>query len=282
MNRNLAKLAFAGVALAASAGSMADIVTASTGNGELTLYVRDFAGSSPNSRVYARGLGIQIDSVLSSAVAGGSFSGNVQNFAWSLPGPIAADANLTAFLAGGTPSSQYVWTVMAGDTSLDNDGLAGDYRFFTTIQTNYVTNPSSIPNGSALGSSWNGIDAFETAVNSALPNSPGSSTGVNGNWGQNGSVTGSSADTWFGAGTNNANALGSAARVYVVANASDAFSSERSRAFQAVDLRLTAAGTLESVTSSVVPLPPAIWLLGSALVGLTGVARRRNVVPAVA
>ena len=39
---------------------------------------------------------------------------------------------------------------------------------------------------------------------------------------------------------------------------------------------LDSGGTLSFGASTVIPLPPAVWLMGSALLGLVGVARRRN------
>jgi hypothetical protein len=44
-------------------------------------------------------------------------------------------------------------------------------------------------------------------------------------------------------------------------------------------VELTAAGlvlTPGSVTPPTVPLPPAVWLLGSGLLGLAGIARRKS------
>jgi hypothetical protein len=165
---------------------------------------------------------------------------------------------------------------MAGDT--DTDTTVGTQRFLTTTPNNVTSGPE---NG-VIGGLWTNLDAMVTGVNNILPGAPGSgdSTSSNGLWGQSGTNF-ANAGSWFGAGFNNINALGTAANLYVIANSSDE-SLDISRAYKAVfGLQLLADGTLKSVGSQV-PLPAGIWLLGSALAGLAGIGRRRALQTAAA
>ena len=106
------KLGLIGLALAASTAH-ADVALPGTGNGELTLFVRN----DTTGAVYARGLQINLDAVLSQSTINGPFTGDTAtgavqsiNYALSTIGP---DTNLQGFLNG---SDSFTWTIMAGDT----------------------------------------------------------------------------------------------------------------------------------------------------------------------
>ena len=111
--KTIAKLGLVGLALAASSAH-ADVFLPNTGNGELTLFVRnDVTGA-----VYARGLQIRLDSVLTQAQINAGYTGDtslgiVQQINYSL-GSVGPDANLAGFLA---TAGTFTWTIMAGDNS---------------------------------------------------------------------------------------------------------------------------------------------------------------------
>ena len=277
----LLKSALVGATLVAST-AFADVAPPNTGNGELVLFVRDV--NAPG-RVYARGLGVTIDSVLNPSVTSSAdptfdpTTGVVKDFTYSLPASIGPDGNLTSFLGGGAAGTTYVWTVLAADT-LDNSFIqdTGEYRFLSTSPLALKTNPGSVPTNNTIEGVWTNIDGMTQDLNNVLPNASGSSTASDGQWGQSGTVW-DGGGTWFGGGLVNENSLGSAANLYLVSNSSDN-SLHVARAYQStIQLRLTADGTLENVGSVVtppqVPLPAAVWLLGSALVGVAGIRRRR-------
>lgn len=246
---------------AAGLGAMtasADVVLPGSGNGELTLFVRN----DTTGAVYARGLGISVDSVLTqqqiqaSAAQPGATPKN-----YLLP-TIGPDAALSAFLNG---SDSFSWTVMAGDNT---GGIsAGDKRYLTTSQVD-LTNGTSVT-GTNLATSYNNLNQMLITLNGFMADTSGSSVSVNGQWRQTGATPGSAAGDWFGIGPNNVNSLGSAANFYMLSsNGTGA-----ARVFQFADVRLSANGTLFSVP---VPLPAAVWLLGSGLIGLAGIGRRRK------
>ena len=265
MEISLKKAAAIVLAGAAGLGAMtasADVVLPGSGNGELTLFVRN----DTTGAVYARGLGIQIDSVLTEAnIEGSPAQAGATPKVYLLPQTITPDANLQSFL---NSSDSFSWTVMAGD----NTGAigAGDKRYLTTTQVD-LTNGTSVT-GANLATSYNNLNQMLITLNGFLPDGASGSTASNGQWRQTGAVPGQAAGDWFGIGPNNVNALGSAANFYMLSsNGTGA-----ARVFEFADVRLTANGTLMSVATAPVPLPAAVWLLGSGLIGLAGIGRRRK------
>jgi len=266
---------FSAIAAVAVTGSFAhaDVVlsTAPTGS-ELVLFVRDVSlGASPD-RVYARGLGLTVDNVLTAAGAGGAYTGPGTDIGYTLP-TIGPDSNLSTFLGGG---SQFVWTIMAADTV---GSAAFSQRYVTTTQTDLAT--ATLPSNSAVRTVWSQISPLLTDLNGVLADASGSSTTTNGLWGQTGGAY-ENATSWFVGGVQNENALGQAANFYVLTNSSTS-NLASARVFAGLDVVLEANGTLHAVTPvGEVPLPPALLLLGSAFAGLAGVARRKRNDAAVA
>jgi hypothetical protein len=284
--RSLVKIAVAGALLASGATAYADVALPSSGNGELVLFVRDL---SNESRVYARGLGITIDQLLTAGqITGDPSKPNnadpVNNFAdtntltYTLGGNISADGNLSSFLSSTANTTNYAWTIMAGDTT-GGANLEGGRRYVYTSQVDFTTQVSTLTNGDLASGVYGNIEAMMSAVNGSLPDPAGSSTpaGADGWWGETGTSQ-VQAPNWFGAGPNNNNALGSAAHLYLAAGSGSPGAQALARLYKGVDFTLSLGGTLSSasVGGPQVPLPAAVWLLGSALVGLTGIARRRR------
>jgi hypothetical protein len=279
--KTLLKLTMVGAAFVAS-NAFADVVPATTGNGELMLFVRKEV--SPGAfQTYARGLQINIDSILSPGVASGSYAGPLQSLNYSLPvGGIGPDLNLTSFLSG---ASNVSWTVMGADTD-EYDPVADDFfttgsvRYLTTSPTSLTANPGVTPSNGQINGFWSNINTFTSTLNGALtgPEGNGSSVTNGGLWG---SAGGENATSWFGSGFNNVNALGAAANLYLFANSGPS-SLATTRSYQALGLQLLADGTLQTVGGTQVPLPAGLWLLGSGLVGLFGIGRRRNAAAAAA
>ena len=94
--KTVVAIAIAGVSGLGALNASADIVNTDTGNGELTLFVRN----ELTGAVYARGLQIQLDSILTeSAIQSGPYNAGVSNErTYVLPAPIGPDANLASFL----------------------------------------------------------------------------------------------------------------------------------------------------------------------------------------
>jgi hypothetical protein len=268
----IAKLGLIGLAIAASSAH-ADVFLPSTGNGELTLFVRnDVTGA-----VYARGLQTRIDSVLSQSAIAAGYTGDtsiglVQTIDYALP-TFGADANLASFLA---TAGTFTWTIMAGDNSGSNNATPDARRYLTTTTTTWdELNPNSVTNG-LLGGSWNNLQQTLITLNGVLDGTEGSgnSTASQGQWRQVGANPGEVMGDWAGAGPNTATALGTAAHLYVLTTAGGG-TSGLARTYQGFDVVLNADGSLTAVTTPPIPLPPAVWMLVSGLLTLAGVGRRK-------
>ena len=132
--KTFAKFGLIGLALAASSAH-ADVFLPNTGNGELTLFVRN----EVTGAVYARGLQIRLDSILTQAqinepYTGDSILGIVQDINYAL-GTIGPDANLTSFLAA---AGAKTWTI-SGPCSVITGAPSFVIMAPSTIQSAWVT-----------------------------------------------------------------------------------------------------------------------------------------------
>jgi hypothetical protein len=278
--RSLVKIAVAGAMLASTPAAFSAIALPNSGNGELVLFVRD---ANDASKVYARGLNITIDNLLTAdqIVNDATIPDNTNpdaNFAdtdtltYQLPAPITADANLNAFFAAG--SGNYVWTIMAGDNQ-GTQGNEGTRRYVTTTQVDFTTQSSQIPNSVIGNGAYNNLQAMMEALNGTLGAEKSLASG--GLWGQAAtSYTG--APNWFGGTPFNENQINTSAHFYLLAS-SGGGTSTLARVYKGFDFVFDSSGTLSMVVEPggpEVPLPAAVWLLGSAMVGFAGIRRRRQ------
>lgn len=273
--KTIAKLGLVGLALAASSAN-ADVAPPSSGNGELTLFVRN----DTTGFVYARGLQITLDAFLTQAQINAGFTGDVNTGATQqlgyVLGNISADANLQGFLNN---ANDFSWTIMAGDSQGSNNADPAR-RYLTTTQTLWGDpengDPASIVNSINNSSliTFSSLESMITLVNNNIAGSTvgdGGSTATNGQWRQTGAIPGFAAGDWFGAGPDTVNALGTAAHLYVLTTSGGAANSVRT--YQGFDVILSDEGVLSAVVPAV-PLPAAVWMLASGILTLAGVKRR--------
>jgi hypothetical protein len=282
--KNVLKLAMVGSALAASS-AFAVTVDPGLGNGEFVLYARDTA----TNVTFAKGLLTQIDSVATrAAIAGDSTytypTGGTLNFTLP-PVDLSSDANWNSFKSA-AGSDNIVWTVLAGDSqqALNQPGAE---RYAISTQTDLThggsgggTNP---PSNSAIRSVWSGLHGLQADMLGVGTTGDGASAILAANAGAGwGNPTGvdSLANTMFSSsGISNENVLGTAGNFYFITSNSGG-SSALGRVYTLGHIEFDANGHLFSTPVSSVPLPAAVWLFGSGLLGLVGIGRRKQVAAA--
>ncbi len=269
-------LAIAGALLSAGAANATVIADPSTGVGDLILFVQD----TVTKQTYARDTGITLDSLFSKATitANQPYSGTVNLNNLSIPS-LGPDANLTQFItSAGAHTLQWAveaanWTGASGaqqrpvahmrvlTTAGVSDPTLVTAAGLSTQMTNFKTDVQNLNGFGQIGATGSTLETGVVA------------TSGDGVWGTGAGVNGN--QNWYGATPDTTGVLTGANQSFygLTGNGSGG---GRVQSYLLGTLTLTANGTLQSVGAAPVPLPAAVWLLGSGILGLFGVGRRRT------
>lgn len=289
MNKIL-KLSVASALALGYATAHAQIAQPSSGSSDLVLFAEIINSSGSVVGSYARDTGISINSVLPTAslAASGSTTPTGGFTTISLGSVnLGPDTNMTNFLALDASGDSVEWAIEggqyngAGGTSGSNFGGVGAAKFVTTISP---STPVANLTGKNVGNltKWANIDGDISTVNANIAANGGSGTTASvtgtatasaGVW--DATATGATLQNWYSNGPQTSpsavtSELGTAQTLYGVTGDGSTSTIGKLQVYSLGQLELSSNGTLSSV-----PIPAALWLFGSGLLGLAGVGRRK-------
>ncbi|HTP40117.1 MAG TPA: VPLPA-CTERM sorting domain-containing protein [Steroidobacteraceae bacterium] len=279
--KNAIKLALAGTALVGAAAH-ADPITNLLGSGgnynpngtSLVLFATDTNARSSDGYFFVD-LGINFNDLLPlSSVTAATPDNSITNFQFT-GNTSAAISSFQTWLSGRTSTSGVKWGILAGAaTGDDESALGGSGLMFTAVTTFNPSGTSPLTN-TKIGN----VDTLNSFF-SYLDNSPGNEAedGVSSLYGMDdtsGVSGGATADSLFAAGVTTWGNLGSALNLWAYVTDGNSPSSKANQ-YKSAQLTLSADGLLVANSGGTVPLPAAVWLFGSGLLGLAGVGRRKK------
>ena len=264
-------------ALVAGAANAA-IVAPSNGASDLILFVTANNGTA-NDNFYVFDTGVSLDTAFAKTnVASGD---TVDTTKFTFDGSsINTGPNLASFISSHSTET-LTWALMASDPVFTNGtgnvpyGL-GNFRFLFSSSSYAPTTASGITNTN-LKTATTGTQstkAFFGAINAATyTNDASTSVG----FGDATGTSGLNAPIAFALNKSVGATVGTAQSLFVAAVGTATSSAASAIYLNSRTFTLNSNGTLSVSGGSTVPVPGALWLLGSGLLGLVGISRRRSV-----
>lgn len=289
------KLSVASALALGYTAAQAQIAAPGTGSSDLILFAEIINSSGVEVASYARDTGISISSVMSSLQAEGTAVPSGGFTSLSLPAglDIAPDANMTSFLSHDATGDVVEWTIMAaqytGTNTTGNFGTNTNAQFITGSPSGFANlstkNTGNLTHWAGTSSNFDGVVTSVNANIKAETSNPDTNSvfstaaATGGIWDPTQTSSSSNMIAWFANGPTTfpatlTNQLGTSETLYGVTG-NGTSSTTKVAYYNLGSITLTNSGALMTAGSPV-PLPGAIWLLGSALLGLAGVGRRRT------
>ena len=260
MNTILKVTAGGALALAAAAAN-AQIGAPSSGASDALLFAEVLNSAGVVVDSYVGDTGVSISS-LAGGTYGGGFVLNTANYQQVLTDAAKTGNTLVWAVEGG----QYT-----GAATAPNLKVASHSTWLTTTSSNDTTGITGLTTGNLIH--WATLNADVGTINGNLaagsPDVVAATTAAGGLWDLN---TSSGVSGWYNNGPLTGQSVTSGVNLFAV-TATGQTTSNLAAATTAYTLSITSSG-LDIM--SAVPLPPAVWLLGSGLLGLAGIARRKS------
>jgi hypothetical protein len=271
MSKLLTAGAVGALALGAAAAH-ASIQSGANGSGDAIVFaeVLNSLGSAAVAS-YAGDTGVSVNSL----IAGLSGTTTV----------LVGDANLTKLFAADAPGDILEFAVMGGQNNNGSTATAGSYQYITSVANNSTTQLNQKNNSSLLSMATDlqqDVGTVNSNINNPAVNSiEGPSPASAGVWDVN-NTTGTA--YWGLANLSNGSVSSTVENLYYLTGGGGGNLTHTKNTLLSETATLTSSGLVLTVagggggtttTPPTVPLPPAVWLLGSGLLGLAGVARRK-------
>jgi hypothetical protein len=267
------KLALAGTALAAGIANAATVINTprTAGGSDLILFVTNTTTNSfftqdlgnPLDSIYSRFQVIN-DGVLSSPGVGLSTPTSIFGY----------DSALASFLGTTHAGDTVMWSILASDNTKRTNSL-GDQRALLTSTVDLSGSGKTFTNANVQTFS----SLLNTLVNQVNLTYANGTTSSSVGWGD--ALNGKNAPlSWVSTLVGNGAPIGSLQQMYMFGT-NGTGASNNANVYLGFDLWIDALGNINILPADgVIPLPAAVWLFGSGLLGLIGVGCRRATVAA--
>jgi hypothetical protein len=274
------KLALAALGLAASQAQAVPLIAnvpgtspVSTAGSDLVLLMKD----NTNASYFVADLGVSVSSLNSfSNLQSATNNGNSGQYSLYGDSGVAGSMTTSAFSSPTTVTNAAAWlTAHSGDSITwtimgyaigNGTQTAGQQAAVVGSNTDFL---NSVPSTSDVATMVGGIKNFFSYLNN---NSASFTNGVSSTYGYNDASGGGQAGVTFSSYANGVG-VGTAQSLYEVTSAGSGNDANIYRSLGT--LTLSTAGVLSYAAP--VPVPAALWLLGSGVMGLLGIGRRRKV-----